>query len=152
MACLNTSRDIIDYLVAFTPVAIAGFAAWIALRQMQTARRKLRLDLYQRRFAVYERTVAIYQLLIRPLEEPLSETFEKTFKEFIVASRESQILFEKSSGIFPLLKKFHAKTFKVIGYKQCAPELKSTPLELKKCADEAQDAIAFFEGALSKED
>ncbi len=42
--------------VPLLALVIAGFGTWIALQQMQIARVKLRHDLYDRRFAVFEAT------------------------------------------------------------------------------------------------
>lgn len=42
------------YFSALTPLVVAAIAGWIAYRQMQTARDKLKLDLFDRRMAVYE--------------------------------------------------------------------------------------------------
>ena len=42
------------YFAALTPLVVAVIAGWIAYRQMQVARDKLKLDLFDRRMAVYE--------------------------------------------------------------------------------------------------
>jgi hypothetical protein len=40
----------------FAAVVFGGVTSWIALRQWKTSRDKLRFDLFERRFAVYEAT------------------------------------------------------------------------------------------------
>jgi hypothetical protein len=58
---LLQSKDFVDYVIAFTPSLIALFVAGVAWRQFKLGRDKLRLDLYERRFAVYERNTCILQ-------------------------------------------------------------------------------------------
>ena len=42
------------YLTALLTPTIAGFGIYIAIQQWLTARRKLKFDLFDRRFAVYD--------------------------------------------------------------------------------------------------
>jgi hypothetical protein len=148
MAC-GASKDVIDYLAALTPIAIAAFVAWVAFQQFRIGRDKLRLDLYQRRFSVYEKTLFFYHALTGQIETQQSEAFSKTLGDFITSYRESQFLFKSSSGIFPLLEEFHAKAFKVIGFKQHGAELmRASPAEFQKLSADAQEALAFFPQAL----
>ncbi|MDZ7937868.1 MAG: hypothetical protein U5M53_06140 [Rhodoferax sp.] len=135
-------------MTAVTPILIAIFVAWIAFQQYRIGRDKLRLDLYQRRFSVYEKTLYFHHLLSGSVEQQKSEAFSKTFRDFITAYRESQFLFESSSGIFPLLEEFHAKAFKVIGFKQHGESLIADPVEFLKLKVEAQEALEFFPKAL----
>lgn len=55
----TTLTTITEILKAITPLAIAAFVAWIAFQQWQTAHRKLRLDLYDRRFRVIDKASRI---------------------------------------------------------------------------------------------
>jgi hypothetical protein len=60
----------IAFLNAIAPIcgySIAAIALWVASRQSKTSREKLRLDLYDKRFAVYERTLAFYSALLGSL-------------------------------------------------------------------------------------
>jgi hypothetical protein len=67
MAC-GASKDVIDYLAAVTPILIACFVAWVAFQQFRIGRDKLRLDLCQRRFSVYEKTLFFYHSLTGTIE------------------------------------------------------------------------------------
>ncbi len=83
---LETTKQIIQLLSgALTPV-IAVIAIYIAWRQHKTARDKLKLDLYDRRFKVYRGLIGLFDAVIRnakitweDLARYHSETNEKKF-------------------------------------------------------------------------
>lgn len=55
-----------QYLSALLTPVVAGFGIYIAWRQAQTARRKLKLELFAKRFAVYEAARAlVFQVFIK---------------------------------------------------------------------------------------
>src|SRR5216684_1445740 len=89
-------------------VASAGvaFAAW------RTSREKLRLDLYNRRFDIYSRTLDLLHILETWQPSELeknsaslqqSPDLEKAQRAFVKASREAQFLFDDASGVHKLL-------------------------------------------------
>jgi hypothetical protein len=96
----------------FTPLLtplIALIASYIAIQQWRTNKEKLRLDLYDKRFAVYENTLALYRML---MSETLLTEKEKIDiqSNFIKSYRESQFLFSDSDGITKLLGDISSKT------------------------------------------
>jgi hypothetical protein len=141
----------IAFLNAIAPICgyfIAAIALWVASRQSKTSREKLRLDLYDKRFAVYERTLAFYQALEGPPESLQSDAFRSVGKEFIKAYRESQFLFEAGSGIFELLGQMKARAARIEGCKTHAKELDpETALKLFEAATEAQ---RFWDASIEK--
>ena len=113
------SRDWVDYLVSLTPICVALFAALIGWRQSSFTKEKLRLDLYNKRFDVYEKTLFFYQA-ITMYDGSRSEDFQAQLRDFSKAMKESQFLFDEGSGIYATLSRLHADSFKVIGFKEGA--------------------------------
>jgi len=70
-----------------TPV-IAMFAVYIAYQQHKTARERLRLDLYNKRFSVYEALRDLLALIAREARVDLKHIFEFTGK-----TRDADFLF-----------------------------------------------------------
>ena len=114
------------FAVSVVSACIAGAAWW-------TSREKLRLDLYNRRFETYSRTLDFYYALSdwTPTELEKASTslqdsreLSKTQRAFIKASREAQFLFDDGSGIHQLLEQMHKDTVQFIGYRRdIAPRL-----------------------------
>jgi hypothetical protein len=146
-------KDFIDYLIAFAPILaqiiIACFVAWVGYQQHITARRKLRLDLYQRRFAVYEATLAFYQALIDSTESE-SDAFIKIQKTFIRCYRESQFLFDKDSGIYQILDEWHTQSFKVTGFKQHGKDVVNDPNTFLNMNNDHMQALVYFNSAIEQ--
>lgn len=96
---------------------VACSVAVIACLQLSTNRQKLRLDLYNRRFDIYVKTIEFYQALSS--YDPLNKNeFLEIRKRFSRAVKESQFLFDDASGIFLKLDELHATSFKVSGFKE----------------------------------
>lgn len=101
MFCFLQTKQPIDYLLALLPIIISFAVALIAWSQYRTAKNKLRLDLYNRRFAVYDKTLSYYQVYY--LRELNSEMIQNSAAEFIHAYRESLFLFGRESGVYKVL-------------------------------------------------
>jgi len=143
-------KDFIDWLIAAIPLFTALLVAWIAFRQYGLGRDKIRLDLYERRFAAYEATLIFYQALTGASDIVRSETFNTVHRNFIKAYRESQFLFKSESGIFDLLGQLHERSFKIIGFKTIA-ERGALPAEvLMKMSNESLDALEFFNKTIAE--
>lgn len=120
-------RDWFDYASALTPLLVALFVAYIAYRQWRVARQKLRLDLYNKRFAVFETTLRFYQDL---LGESNSAESEPLHRQFITAMIESRFLFATSSGISQLMTEFNKAAFVIKGSRDILKTY-SIPPEMK---------------------
>ncbi len=77
--------------------AIAAFLAW------RVARDKLKLDLYDRRFAIYDAALDFYFLKDGQHATSDPETVERIKRKCIKACREAQFLFDRSSGVVEAL-------------------------------------------------
>jgi hypothetical protein len=91
-------------------ISLAAFV--VALFALIINEEKFRLDLYNKRFDIYQRTVQFYQAFandkfyqaaIKPQEPGTAGIFDKLQSDFIIASRESRFLFAPDSGIYDLL-------------------------------------------------
>lgn len=98
MEDISCQNDIYDWLLAVTPIIISASVAAIGYFQFQVNRSKLKLDLYNRRFSVYEKSVKYYQTYYS--KNSSKEHEEETASEFIRAYRESIFLFGENSEVF----------------------------------------------------
>ena len=98
MACLAETTSWLNYLIAFAPIAISCAAACIALAQFKTNDLKLKLDLYNRRFDIYQKTLNYYLNHIYNKKKSESEILNSNY-EFTTAYREATFLFEAKSGV-----------------------------------------------------
>lgn len=144
------SRDWIDYVAAILPVCVAAYAVWVATRQWKTNSEKLRLDLYERRFHIYEATLNFYQSLMGTNDQLNSPEFQNHHRDFIKSCRESRFLFDKSSEITVLLEELQSQSFKIIGFKKHGAELASDPSTLIKMSDQMNETFALFENSMKK--
>jgi hypothetical protein len=96
--------------IALCGVAITGY---IAFRQLETNKEKLRLDLYNKRFEILEKTIKFSQAISSYVKYNEENKFDDIFEDFIKAKIESKFLFKENSGIYQILEKFHEIAFKV---------------------------------------
>lgn len=61
MPCHPDTKQAVDWILGVLPIITSCAVAYIAWAQYKTNKNKLRLDLYNRRFAVYDKTLAYYQ-------------------------------------------------------------------------------------------
>jgi hypothetical protein len=106
-------------------VAIAIYVAFVGTFQWITAREKLRLDLYDRRFDVYARTVEFMQSLMFWTDVAIADRIPKRVA-FISAVRESRFLFASDPRILLLLEEMNVRSFKVTGFIEVGKELAAT--------------------------
>ena len=79
--------------------AMAGFLTW------RVAHQKLKLDLYDKRFAIYEAALDFYLLKDGHLDSGDPKRVEDIHRTFIRACREAKFLFDTASGVFEALDK-----------------------------------------------
>ena len=96
-----------------TATIISIIALIIATFSFFVASEKFRLDLYNKRFDIYVRTVKLYQALLKPERDYEAETFAALRNDFIIATRESQFLFKPESGVYSLLSSLNSNSFKI---------------------------------------
>jgi hypothetical protein len=104
-------------LISFFALIVAGFSFFVASE-------RFRLDLYNKRYDIYVRTVKFYWVLLRS-EEAAAQlgNFEQLRAEFILASRESGFLFPHESGVPQLLDRLNNASFTITGSRDMAKGL-----------------------------
>ena len=95
--------------------------AVLAYIQVRIANAKLRLELYERRWSIYEAAVALYQLRYEKTE--LKET--EVVTRFRSAVRESRYLFMKVDGIFNLLHTIEVKDNEYVDFRDLYRDLEN---------------------------
>ena len=144
MNCIAQSKDLADYLVSLTPICIAIFVAYIGFRQATVSRDKLRLDLYNKRFEIYEASLSFYQA-ISNYDGSKGEAFNATHRAFIKAMKESQFLFSSTSNIHKILQEISNDAFKVIGVKEGGEMLANAdPVNFSRMHDDMLDTLTGF--------
>lgn len=101
MSCHPYTKQTIDYLLAVVPIIISFAVVFIAWAQYKTNKNKLRLDLYNRRFAVYDKTLAYYQAYYSGDSD--NEALRESVIDFVRAYRESSFLFGRESSVYKAL-------------------------------------------------
>ncbi|WP_144409075.1 hypothetical protein [Photobacterium halotolerans] len=116
---------------------MAAFLAYIAYQQMAINKRKLNLDLYNKRFSVYTDTLRFYQELVG------EKVSQETHRSFIASKEASRFLFSEDPSIFKLLDLMHSESFKITGFKKHGKELSRTP-EFVKGVEISQEKLFWF--------
>jgi hypothetical protein len=101
---------VIATLISLVALVVAALSYFVASE-------RFRLDLYNKRFDIYVRTVRFYQALMTSQRDDEDETFAALRKEFILAIRESQFLFSPESGVYDLLSRLNFDSLKITGQK-----------------------------------
>jgi len=96
-------------------LVVACITAYIAFEQCKTARAKLKLDLYNKRFSIYESVLKLYQATWSKDYERM----ELLSFEFLKSFRESKFLFDKKDGsIYEILSKIQQNNAAILGYEE----------------------------------
>ena len=103
-------------------IFISFGALLVSLLSFSIASERLRLDLYNKRFDIYVRTVKMYQALMKSNEDEISDSL---LADFILASREAQFLFGRNSGVYALLIRLNAASFTIINTPKILKDLPS---------------------------
>jgi hypothetical protein len=119
--------------VSILAFVVASFALWVSAE-------KLRLDLYNKRFDIYLRTLKFCGALFRTGKE--DGMFAALQADFMIASRESKFLFSPKSGVYDQLRKLHEASVTMM--QDMSMEL---PLEMKLEHQEKRfAAVALWSG------
>ena len=101
---------------------------------------KLKLDLYNRRFAIYDATLKLYQSVTSDLDD--ANASAEVIKTFILPSRESRFLFDSKDGVYQLLDAIRGQCNLFIAEK----------IEKEKGADADPDRINYWREKLWNEE
>lgn len=131
--------------VVTTVVAIC--VAFISFLQWKTNARKLRLDLYEKRFQIYLRVLAFYQQIIvwenREHQIALQEPF-------IAAFRESLFMFPPKSRVYDLLSEFHQRAFFITKFTQMMEGLQGMNKERIEQSNKRTEHVNWLLGSMTE--
>jgi hypothetical protein len=114
---------------------IAVCALVLTFRSWQDNRDKIRLDLFDRRFAIYQRVLSFYQELIVWQDR---DDQKALIQPFIEASREALFIFPRKSGVYEYIQEFWNHTWKITSFKEASKPLRDCGMnqELAELANE----------------
>jgi len=104
MLCSAEQKNLYDYFLVAFPLIISVAVVVIGWFQFKINKHKLRLDLYNRRFAVYEKTLSYFQSYYS--RNTIPESTASSASEFVRAYRESIFLFGADSAVHKRLTEF----------------------------------------------
>lgn len=122
--------------------AISLVALAVALFSLFVSAEKFRLDLYNKRFDIYIRTVKFYQAMMKQEKG----TFDALQADFIIASRESKFLFSPESGVYDLLSRLNNASFTIIGRRSLPEGI--PPEEILKIDKRFTDALDLWNSSM----
>lgn len=128
---------------------IAGIVAYIAFMQFKTNRDRLRLELYNRRFSVYEGLKELLNKIIICFD-----VTDDDLREFRIKTNEAAFLFDKD--IVEYLKEINNKGTKLYSYNckikrgDTSPPWPKTPEDINKISIWLQDQLEESKDIFSK--
>jgi hypothetical protein len=97
--------------------------------------KKLKLDLYNKRFEVYVDAIKFYQELLS------GEISKETHLKFINSKEAAIFLFSDDPEIYQYLDDMHSESAKVTGFKHIAHELIASPEHFLKADRDSRNAL-----------
>jgi hypothetical protein len=123
-------RSAVDGWVTIVTIIIASVVAFATIGQLFVNRSKLRLDLYNRRFEIYRKTLDFYQIVQD--YDPSKATKDDRIKyngrqlDFIKSHRESQFLFSKKfKCVYQLLDEFRQRAYRIVAYRELREKMRN---------------------------
>jgi hypothetical protein len=129
-------------MIAALTILISFLALLVALFSLFISEEKFRLDLYNKRFDIYVRTVKFYQALMKSKEAKDDPAFAPLQADFILACRESKFVFGPDSGIYDLLNRLNTASFKILGLHDMPKGL--PPEQILQNQRELSDALMLW--------
>jgi hypothetical protein len=113
--CIAPWVDIgLKVVTAAAATTVAAYVARISCLQWKNNQEKLRLDLYERRFAIYMHVLDFHRELLRWGDTEDQKSLEQPFTR---AVRESKFLFPESSGVYEFLEEFSSHAFYITNFR-----------------------------------
>jgi hypothetical protein len=112
---METCKFVVEIVSALLVPTLAGFGAFIAYKQKTISEEKLKLDLYDRRFMVYDQTMKVLALIMKDakcnLEDLLQFKRETAQAKFLFSEEVTTYL----DAIYKKGLKLHRLNFKLHG-------------------------------------
>jgi len=126
-------------LVKFFSYMLLGLVvAFIAYQRLVTARNKLKLDLYNKRFSIYADTLEFYQELVA------GHPSAKARKKFMISKESSYHLFSNNREIYKLLDRMNSESLKITDYKNRDNEMEGSPKDKMDMSQDSINTIKWF--------
>jgi hypothetical protein len=122
---------------------ISAVALVVSAFSFFVASERFRLDLYNKRFDIYVRTVTFYQYFMKSETDKTDEHFFKLTSDFIIATRESRFLFSPKSGVYDQLNKLKEAYFVIRGNDELTPDGMPTDVLLNR-HKQRSDALSLW--------
>ncbi|HTV28230.1 MAG TPA: hypothetical protein VMF32_10660 [Xanthobacteraceae bacterium] len=131
--------------ISVLALLVSSFAAFINAE-------KLRLDLYNRRFEVYTKTIRLFHALLNLEQSYKDGSFAELRDTFIISWRESQFLFDRTSGIFELLAQLDDALFHITGFKEHGQSLFNSgdPETFTRASNQATRSMSLWNGSAER--
>ncbi len=126
----------------YLPSVMSLFLAYIAYQQLSTNKKKLKLDLYHKRFDIYSVALKFYSEVV------VSKITQETHRDFIEAKNASSFLFSKDPSIPELLNEMHFRSFKISGFTDLKSVPVSNPEAFQKMHNDTMDTQSWFDRAI----
>jgi len=92
---LEKIKPLTDFFTALIPIVLSIFVILIAIQQYRTNRRKLKLDLFEKRYKVFDVTIKFIGDVVR------SQNFEhQTGSDFLEGTRGAEFLFDAEIKLY----------------------------------------------------
>jgi hypothetical protein len=122
----------VQTITGIATVAIAGLVAWITRRNSEIARQKLRLDLYERRYAVYREARRFRDSVTLWNREPTVTIAES----FVELAEQARFLFPPDSGVASYLEEMAKHAHFVLNFEIRYRSSDATPEEQARLAEQ----------------
>lgn len=139
--------DIFKDFISAIPISV--FLAYIAWAQLNTNRKKLKLDLYNKRFEVYLETLKYYQELMDL--GPNKAINREIQRSFIREKEAAYYLFSETPEIYQLLLGINAAALQIVAFKTLGEERDAMgPKELLNMKQVSDDAYQIIPKSIQK--
>ncbi len=88
---LKQYKPLIDFFIALMPIALAIFGSYIAIQQYRTNRKKLKIELFEKRFAVFDSINKFIGAVVRT-----QTVDQQQINDFLAGTRGAEFLFSES--------------------------------------------------------
>jgi hypothetical protein len=134
-------QPVVEVSVGLFAALCTAWVAWVGHRQVSVDSARLRLDSYNKMSEWLGRVSDFYNTV---LTWRGSDSEKSARDGFAKAVEESRLLFPADPGISEILEEMHAKSFAIIGLKECGADIARCPQEYLKRYDEMQSALTWL--------
>ena len=147
MTFLETFESTVRTISAIGTLSLGVAVASVSRSQWRTNQEKLRLDLYGRRFEIFNRVYDAYDALIGWND---TEEQKAIITQFYRAYRESRFLFPEVSGVYRHLEDFAKHASYITNFKLLREGFQGLPKELAEAGMKRMDHVNWIVNSMPK--